>query len=142
MKPAAPQGRRQRPPAAMELLLVACGAAPGALLRWRLEHAAAAAGVGAAGLAAPVLADLLANLAGSLLLGLVLAQQQRRPRLQLLLGIGFCGALTTFSSWILHLQRLLTAGALLPALLLLLVSVLGGLAALLAGLALAGGLRR
>jgi CrcB protein len=111
-------------------------------LRWRLEHAAAAAGVGAAGLTATVLADLLANLAGSFLLGLVLAQQQRRPRLQLFLGIGFCGALTTFSSWILHLQRLLAAGALLPALLLLLISVLGGVAAVLAGLAVAGGLRR
>jgi CrcB protein len=140
MKPGAIQGRRRRPSAALELLLVACGAAPGALLRWHLEHAVV--GVGAVGLAGPVLADLLANLLGSLLLGLVVAQQSRRPRLQLLLGIGFCGALTTFSSWILHLQRLLSAGSLLPALLLLVVSLLGGLAALLAGFALAGGLRR
>lgn len=129
-----------RPAVAIELLLVAGGAIPGALLRWLLERAAAAGEL--AGLPGPVLADLLANLLGSLLLGAAVAQQQRRPRLQLWLGIGFCGALTTFCSWIHQLQALLQAERLLSALALLLVSVAGGLAAVLAGLALAGGLRR
>lgn len=79
-----------------ELLLVALGAVPGALLRWQL---------------AMHLADqnLVANTLGSALLGLV-AGLPAAPRRQLLLGIGFCGSLTTFSSWMLDAVRLLGVG--------------------------------
>ena len=79
-----------------ELLLVALGAIPGALLRWQLS----------------VLApdrNLLANVLGSLVLGLLLGLPYR-PRLQLLIGIGFCGSLTTFSSWMVDCVSLIAAG--------------------------------
>ena len=79
-----------------ELLLVALGAIPGALLRWQLS----------------VLApdrNLLANVLGSLVLGLMLGLPFR-PRLQLLIGIGFCGSLTTFSSWMVDCVSLIAAG--------------------------------
>ena len=79
-----------------DLLLVAVGAVPGALLRWQLSL---------------VLSDrnLLANVFGSLLLGLLIGLPFR-PRLQLLLGIGFCGSLTTFSSWMVDGVRLIASG--------------------------------
>ena len=67
-----------------ELVLVGAGAVPGALLRWHL---------------ALHLGDqnLLVNVLGAALLGF-LAGLPVAPRRQLLLGIGFCGSLTTFSS--------------------------------------------
>ena len=79
-----------------ELLLVALGAVPGALLRWQVElH----------------LKDqnLLVNTLGAALLGL-LAGLPAAPRRQLLLGIGFCGSVTTFSSWMLAAMKHLSAG--------------------------------
>ena len=79
-----------------ELLLVGVGAVPGALLRWQL---------------ALYLWDqnLLVNLLGAALLGL-LAGLPAAPRRQLLLGIGFCGSLTTFSSWMLAAMKPLSSG--------------------------------
>ena len=79
-----------------ELLLVGLGAVPGALLRWQVDlH----------------LGDqnLLVNVLGAALLGL-LAGLPSAPRRQLLLGIGFCGSLTTFSSWMLAAMKHLSAG--------------------------------
>ena len=66
-----------------ELLLVGLGAVPGALLRWQV---------------ALYLGDqnLLVNVFGAALLGL-LAGFPAAPRRQLLLGIGFCGSLTTLN---------------------------------------------
>ena len=80
-----------------ELLLVGVGAVPGALLRWQL---------------ALHLGDqnLLVNGLGAALLGL-LAGLPAAPRRQLLLGIGFCGSLTTFSSWMLAAMKHLSSGA-------------------------------
>ena len=85
-----------------ELLLVAVGAVPGALLRWQ---------------SSVVLhdRDLLVNVLGSLILGLLLGLPYR-PRLQLLVGIGFCGSLTTFSSWMVNSVDLIVSGQLLEAL--------------------------
>jgi CrcB protein len=109
-----------------DLTLVAGGAIPGALLRWQLELVAASAT--SPGLRALTGADLLANLIGCLLIGMLLAQPPQRARLYLWGGIGFCGSLTTFSSWMLELVRLLDHGQPLEAFLVLAVSVLGGLA--------------
>ena len=80
----------------LELLLVGAGAVPGALLRWQL---------------ALHLGDqnLLVNVLGAALLGF-LAGLPAAPRRQLLLGIGFCGSLTTFSSWMLAAMKYLSAG--------------------------------
>ena len=109
-----------------DLALVAGGAIPGALLRWQLELVAASAT--SPGLRALTGADLLANLIGCLLIGMLLGQPPQRSRLYLWGGIGFCGSLTTFSSWMLELVHLLDRGQLLEAFLVLAVSVLGGLA--------------
>lgn len=106
----------------LDISLVAAGAIPGALLRWHLPHL------------------LIANLLGCLLLGLLLGWPGARPRLMLWGGIGFCGSLTSFSSWMLQLANLpLASGAFLQA---LLVPVAGGFAAFFAGGALAGALAR
>ena len=79
-----------------ELLLVGLGAVPGALLRWQV---------------ALHLGDqnLLVNVLGAALLGL-LAGLPAAPRRQLLLGIGFCGSITTFSSWMLAAMKHLSSG--------------------------------
>ena len=79
-----------------ELLLVGAGAVPGALLRWQL-----ALNLGDQ--------NLLVNVLGAALLGF-LAGLPAAPRRQLLLGIGFCGSLTTFSSWMLAAMQQLSAG--------------------------------
>ena len=79
-----------------ELLLVALGAVPGALLRWQL---------------AVHLQDrnVLVNTLGAAILGL-LAGLPAAPRRQLLVGIGFCGSVTTFSSWMLAAMKHFGAG--------------------------------
>ena len=79
-----------------ELLFVGAGAVPGALLRWQL---------------ALHLGDqnLVVNVFGAALLGL-LAGLPSAPRRQLLLGIGFCGSVTTFSSWMLAAMKHLASG--------------------------------
>ena len=80
----------------LELLLVGAGAVPGALLRWQL---------------ALHLGDqnLLVNVLGAALLGF-LSGLPAAPRRQLLLGVGFCGSVTTFSSWMLAAMKHLSAG--------------------------------
>jgi CrcB protein len=59
----------------------------------------------------------------------------------LLMGIGFCGSLTTFSGWILALERAMGRGSMSGMALLLLELVAGALAVVL-GRALAGRLAR
>ncbi|TAK68465.1 MAG: fluoride efflux transporter CrcB [Actinomycetota bacterium] len=85
-----------------ELLLVVLGAAVGAPLRYLVEHAAARRG------GAFPAGTLLVNVAGSFVLGLVLAAS---PSVRLLVGTGFCGALTTYSGFALATERLLSLRA-------------------------------
>merc|ERR1712205_280245 len=58
--------------------------------------------------------DVLVNVLGSLILGLLLGLPYR-PRMQLLVGIGFCGSLTTFSSWMVSSVDLIVSGRQLAA---------------------------
>ena len=110
-----------------ELALVGCGAVPGAWLRWQSGiHLGPVLGGSA-------VSDLLVNLVGSLILGFLAGPMPRRPSLLLLLGIGFCGCLTTFSSWMLDVVKLLQAGQPVFGLLLIVVSLLLGLACAAAG---------
>ena len=85
-----------------ELLLVALGAVPGALLRWQVSlHWADR--------------HVLVNVLGAALLG-CLAGLPAAPRRQLLIGIGFCGSLTTFSSWMVDAMQLISTGQIAEAL--------------------------
>jgi len=111
-----------------ELLLVAAGAVPGALLRWQ---AAVQLGPWIGGNAG---ADLLVNLVGSFVLGFLAGPIPRRTSLVLWLGIGFCGCLTTFSSWMLDVVHLIETGQLWGALALVLGSLVFGLATAAVGL--------
>ena len=112
----------RRAEALRDLGLVALGAVPGALLRWALGS------------------TLSANLLGCLVMGLVLAVSARRPAVMLGLGVGFCGSLTTFSTWMLELARSLLAGRLPEALAELAIPLVGGLTLFCLGLALGTGL--
>ncbi|WP_074457474.1 fluoride efflux transporter FluC [Candidatus Synechococcus spongiarum] len=87
---------------ARRFLLVTAGAIPGALLRWE-------AAVQLGPCLPPGGSDLLVNGVGSLLLGWLVTRPFRQD-LQLLLGAGFCGSLSTFSSWMLVTVRLQQQG--------------------------------
>jgi CrcB protein len=122
-----------------QLGLVAAGAIPGALLRWHFEQAGEQLTGGLKGL---VGADFLANMIGCLLIGMLVAQPPRRARLYLWAAIGFCGSLTTFSSWMLELARALDGGNPIKALAVLVLSLLGGLLLVVLGYGLARRFRR
>jgi len=68
------------------------------------------------------------NLLGAAILGALVVRTARRPHLHGLLGTGFCGGLTTFSTLQLEVVRMFNAGHVGLAALYLLASVGGGLA--------------
>ena len=91
----------------MTLLLFILAAALGGFTRFALEYY-----LPPVGSSAFPRATLLVNVAGAFLLGIVMALP---GQWQVILGIGFCGALTTFSGVSLQLHRRLTASAFQPA---------------------------
>ena len=102
-----------------ELLLVGVGAVPGALLRWQL---------------ALDLDDqnLLVNVLACFALGLVLALNETcsaSTGIVLLMGVGFFGSLSTFSTFAVELLNELRAGQAITALVLALASIAVGLLA-------------
>jgi fluoride exporter len=116
-------------------LLVALGAAVGAPARWWLDQH----------LRRRACHDfpwgtLLINVSGSFVLGVLLGVTTRRPDAALvaLLGTGFCGGFTTFSSFGFETVRLAEDGELLPATANVVVSVALGLAAASIGWVLGG----
>ncbi|MEV1332176.1 fluoride efflux transporter CrcB [Micromonospora costi] len=115
----------------MTVLLVALGAAVGAPLRYLTDRAVQAR----FGAAFPW-GTLTVNVAGSLVLGAVVGLPAG-PAVTTLVGTGFCGALTTWSTLSYETLRLAREGGRLPALLNVLGSVAAGLAAAAAGYALA-----
>lgn len=85
-----------------EMALVALGAVPGAVMRWQIAshfHDN----------------DLIVNVLGAFILGWLVGLPLR-PKRQLLVGIGFCGSLTTFSSWMVHCVTFIAQGDWLSAL--------------------------
>ena len=103
----------------MTVLLVALGAAVGAPLRYLTDQALRSAFP---------FGTLTVNVAGSLLLGL-LAGLAVPPPVAALLGTGFCGALTTYSTFGWETLSLPRGRAVLY----VAVSIVAGLAAALAG---------
>jgi CrcB protein len=118
---------------AVLFLAVAAGGLVGAPARYLLDQLVTRR----AGPALPW-GTLVINVSGSLLLGfltgLTLAGHLP-PAGKALLGTGFCGAYTTYSTFAFETVRLLENGRLLSAAANVLVSVLAGLAAAAAGLA-------
>src|SRR3954452_16290141 len=74
-------------------------------------------------------ATFIANVGGALLLGYVATRLQDRSPLRSLLGVGICGALTTFSTMQLELLQLLDAGHVALALTYASASIAAGFAA-------------
>ncbi|NHR08434.1 fluoride efflux transporter CrcB [Chromobacterium haemolyticum] len=115
------------------LLAISVGAALGALLRWAL-------GVKLNSLL-PSLppGTLAANLVGGYIIGLAVAFFASAPGVsplwRLLVITGFCGGLTTFSTFSAEVVSLLQQQRLLPALTAVAVHVCGSLLATLAGIA-------
>jgi CrcB protein len=117
-------------------VLAALGGALGALSRWGVVLALPRSSGGWPW------ATLTVNLAGCLLIGVLLAVlAARRPdddRLRAFLGAGVLGGFTTFSSFAVEVADLLRAGTPLIAVAYVVVSVLGGLLAVAAGLRIGG----
>ena len=90
----------------MLLLLVGLGAALGAPTRWWVD-------VTIGRRWAPVFpwGTFIVNVVGSALLGVFAARWSSTSSALALLGIGFCGSLTTFSSFAWETDRLATSGA-------------------------------
>ena len=106
--------------------MVGLGGAIGALLRWRLASLNDGALLPAG--------TLTANLAGCFILGVVLGVLKPGSLPYLFVVAGFCGALTTFSTFVLELVQLRGMGVALGY---GSISIVAGLATLLAGQAIA-----
>jgi fluoride exporter len=115
----------------MTVLLVALGAAVGAPLRYLTDR-----GIQARHGSAFPWGTLTVNVAGSLLLGLLIGLPVG-PALAALLGTGFCGALTTYSTFSYETLRLTRGGRPGTAVANVVISILAGLGAAYLGILLA-----
>ena len=113
------------------MIAVALGGVAGATLRW-----AVLATVPTGRFPWPV---LTINIAGSVLLGVLLADEPSHPALRTVLhhvgGIGFCGGLTTFSTFALEVVKLVRADDTAMALIYASASVVGAIAGVTLGAA-------
>lgn len=118
------------------VVAIACGGAVGATARWGMLAVLPTAGPFPWGV-------LIVNVAGSLALGALLAEEWEYPLLRLLLhdagAIGFCGGFTTFSTYAVDVVRLHDSDHLATAVVYALASVFATVIAVVAG---AGTLRR
>lgn len=108
---------------------IAAGGVAGTAVRWGV-----AGDVVAGGFPWPVLA---VNLVGSLLLGVLLAGEWSRPTARIAIhdagAIGFCGGLTTFSTFAVEVAELIRSGDELTASLYVVSSVGGAIGAVILG---------
>jgi len=86
------------------IFLVSIGVIPGALIRWQFNN------------------DIFVNLFGSFILGFIVSCKLKKS-LMLVFSVGFCGGLTTFSSWMLDTYQLISKGLLLNALILIILPI-------------------
>ena len=122
----------------MTVLLVALGAAVGAPLRYFTDRT-----VQARHDSVFPWGTLTVNVVGSLLLGLILggaAAGGVSPAIVAAVGVGFCGALTTYSTFGYETVRLAEQGSVLYGFGNIVISLAAGLAAAWLGLTVAGGL--
>ncbi|MEU2927254.1 fluoride efflux transporter CrcB [Streptomyces sp. NPDC007251] len=122
----------------MNWLLVIAGAMVGAPLRYLTDRA-----VQARHDSVFPWGTFVVNVTGSLILGLLtgaLSAGAAGPHTQLLVGTGFCGALTTYSTFSYETLRLAEAGSGAYAAANVLGSLAAGLAAAFAGVSIAGAL--
>jgi len=108
-------------------IVVAVGGAAGAGLRWLVTDLA--------GHNAYPWATLAVNIVGAFILGLLVrpASTERQETVRVGIGVGFCGGLTTFSSFAVALAQQLRDGRVGTAGSYLVVSLLLGVAAIIAG---------
>ena len=115
------------------ILAIAFGAGCGAVLRWGLGLK-----LNALSPAIP-LGTLAANLLGGYIVGLAVAYFAQMPGLspewRLLIITGFCGGLTTFSTFSVEIVTLLQQGRMLVAMSAIGIHVMGSLLMTLAGIA-------
>jgi CrcB protein len=114
-------------------LLVVAGALVGAPLRLLVTRLAARGGRD------PARGTLAVNVVGSALLGVVLGAAAPPPAVVALVGTGFCGTLTTFSTFGTDVLRLVERGTVTRALGYAAATVVLGLTAATAGYLLASG---
>ncbi len=101
-----------------DMILVSFGAVPGALIRFQVGN------------------DLLVNIMGATILGILFGL--RLPnRYQIIIGFGFCGALTTFSSWMANIVELIANSFFIEAIFNLLIPIFLGILASVMGFFLA-----
>ncbi|MFF4547075.1 fluoride efflux transporter CrcB [Streptomyces sp. NPDC001435] len=120
----------------MNWLLVVLGAVVGAPLRYLTDRA-----VQSRHDSVFPWGTFVVNVTGCLILGLLtgaVSAGAAGPHLQLLLGTGLCGALTTYSTFSYETLRLSEAGAGLYAAANVVASVVAGLGAAFAGVSIAG----
>ncbi len=115
------------------LLAISLGASLGAILRWALGHALNGA------FANLTLGTLAANLLGGYIIGAALAgfggHAGLSPQMRLFVITGFCGGLTTFSTFSAELAVMLEQGRLGWMAVAIIVHVAGSLAMTLLGMA-------
>ncbi len=115
------------------LLLVCLGAALGAPARYLVDRSVQALHGGAF-----PWGTLVVNVAGSFVLGVLLGVDRRAavaPEVLAAVGVGFCGAFTTYSTFAYETVQLAAAGSRLPAALNALLAVAAGLGAAVLGTA-------